>query len=239
MTGPLHVAVAQPGTLLGDVSGSVALHADLIRAAGARLVVLPELSLTGYDLDAPVVDPSSDVFEPLVDACAAAGAVALVGAPVVVDGDPGIATLAVAASGVAVVYRKMSLGGDEMARFTPGTEPGLVELDGWRIGLGICKDTRIDVHLELTLGQGIDLYVAGLVHHDHEHAELEERALRIARRGGLPVALASAAGHAGPTYPSAAGGSGVWGRDGAVLARASGAPGELAIATLTPTTRSM
>ena len=31
-------------------------------------------------------------------------------------------------------------------------------------------------HLDATLGAGIDLYVAGLVHHRHEAGELEERA---------------------------------------------------------------
>lgn len=225
MTAPLRVAVAQPMTMAGDVPLNVARHAAAVRSAGARLVVFPELSLTGYDLDAAAIDPGSEVLAPLIDACASAGAVALAGAPVDVDGHDHIATLAVSASGIAVAYRKMSLGGDEMERFAAGSTPALVEVDGWHIGLGICKDTRMEAHLGATLGQGIDLYVAGLVHHDHEHHELEERAVRIARRGGVPVAFASAAGDVGPAYPSAAGGSGIWSSSGAVLVRDDGAPG--------------
>ncbi|HTU05642.1 MAG TPA: nitrilase-related carbon-nitrogen hydrolase [Trebonia sp.] len=51
---PLNIAVAQPQCAAGDVAGNAARHALLVRAAGARVVVFPELSLTGYELaDAP------------------------------------------------------------------------------------------------------------------------------------------------------------------------------------------
>ncbi|GJO98261.1 hypothetical protein NJB18001_10260 [Mycobacterium marinum] len=46
----LVVAVAQPRTVMGAVAANVDAHAALIRRANARLVVFPELSLTGYQL---------------------------------------------------------------------------------------------------------------------------------------------------------------------------------------------
>ncbi|MBY8850513.1 hypothetical protein [Saccharothrix longispora] len=46
-------------------------HAEAVRAARARVVVFPELSLTGYHFDAPVVSP--DAPAPLVAACAETG----------------------------------------------------------------------------------------------------------------------------------------------------------------------
>lgn len=48
-----NVALAQIAPVLGDVAANLALHRDAIsaaRAAGAELVVFPELSLTGYAL---------------------------------------------------------------------------------------------------------------------------------------------------------------------------------------------
>ena len=48
MRQPLTIAVAQPGW----VSYDVAAHAAAARAAGTRVAVFPELSLTGYELDA-------------------------------------------------------------------------------------------------------------------------------------------------------------------------------------------
>lgn len=53
-----------------------------MRAAGARVVVFPELSLTGYELDAHAVAVDDIALAPLVEACAATDALALVGAPV-------------------------------------------------------------------------------------------------------------------------------------------------------------
>jgi predicted amidohydrolase len=43
------------------------------------VVVFPELSLTGHELDAAAVDPADDRFAPVIDACAATGSIALVG----------------------------------------------------------------------------------------------------------------------------------------------------------------
>ena len=69
VTDALRVAVAQPATAFGGVRANVAAHRDAVAAAGARLVVFPELSLTGYDLAAPDVDPTGDELAPLVAAC--------------------------------------------------------------------------------------------------------------------------------------------------------------------------
>lgn len=196
-------------------------------------MVFPELSLTGYELDADVVSPGDEALAPIVDACEAAGSIALVGAPVSdEDGDEHIATLRVSGDGVDVAYRKMWLGGGESSRFTPGDEPVALEVDGWRLGLGICKDTGVVEHAAVTAALGIDVYVAGLVHLPGELGEQKARALRIARRSGAHVAFASFAGPTGGPYSRTAGRSGIWSPTGVVLAQTGAAPGEFARATL-------
>jgi predicted amidohydrolase len=57
MLAPLSVAAAQPRCAANNVRSNARAHAELIRAARARIVVFPELSLTGYQLDAdpPIV----------------------------------------------------------------------------------------------------------------------------------------------------------------------------------------
>ncbi len=229
---PLSIAVAQPRVHLGDVAANVRSHAELISAAGARVVVFPELSLTGYDLDAPAVDPSSPVLLALVEACRVHSSIALVGAPIVDSGVHHIATLVVDGHETAVAYRKMFLGGDEDERFSAGNGPGIMQVDGWRVGLGICKDTRIDEHIDATISLGIDLYVAGVVHGPEEVRDHQLRAQRIGSRAGVPVAFASAAGTAGPLYPNAPGLSSIWDRSGRVVAAASSEPDTFAQAFL-------
>jgi predicted amidohydrolase len=192
----------------------------LVRAAQTRVVVFPELSLTGYELaDAPVVDPGDEDLAPLQRACAEAGCVALAGAPVAGPAArPSIGVLAISAAGVRVAYRKLWLGAEESDRFDPGTEPQVLQVDGWRLGLGVCKDTGTRRQVLDTAGLGMHVYVAGLVMLPAEREEQRRRARSIATEFGVFVAFASFAGPTGSGYEQTAGCSGIWDRGGATLA---------------------
>jgi predicted amidohydrolase len=226
----LSIAVAQPTCAALDVAANALAHATAVRAAGTRVVVFPELSLTGYELAAPLLAADDPRLEPLVEACAATGSIALAGAPV--DG-PHIGMLRVAGTGVAVAYRKQNLGAAEAERFRPGPCPEVLDVDGWRLGLAICRDTGIAGHAAATAALGIDAYVAGLAHLPHEDVILAERALRITADHAVWVAFASFAGPTGSGYPQTAGRSGIWSPDGTPVDRAGRTPGELARAALT------
>ena len=127
---PLRIAVAQPACVPHDVHTNATVHARAVRLARTRGVVFPELSLTGYEIEAAAVDPGDRALEPIVRACRENGSVALVGAPVSGRGDQVfIAMLAVDPTGVRVLYRKRWLGGDEGTRFTPGDEPTVFEVE--------------------------------------------------------------------------------------------------------------
>ena len=137
----------------------------MIRAAGAQLVVFPELSLTGYELDAEVVSPQDEELGDIVAACTDTESVALVGAPIEgEDGTAHIGMLRASSAGVEIAYRKAYLGGDEPARFAPGDGPVVIDLEGWRVGVGLCKDTGVEQHVADMSALDPDLYVAGLVH---------------------------------------------------------------------------
>ncbi|WP_255429691.1 nitrilase-related carbon-nitrogen hydrolase [Streptomonospora sp. PA3] len=124
MRKPLVLAVAQPVCVAHDVAANAAAHADAVRAAGARVVVFPELSLTGYELDAAPVAADDPRLAPIVRACAHTGALALVGAPVRGEGGAEhIAMPAVDGGGAAHAYSKTWLGGAEPERFAPGSGP--------------------------------------------------------------------------------------------------------------------
>jgi predicted amidohydrolase len=230
---PLTVVAAQPRCTAGDVAANVRAHADTVRRAGARVVVFPELSLTGYELDAPALDPADSRLAPLVEACADAGSLALAGAPLPLDGGGrSLGVLAVDGTSAHVAYRKMCLGGAEPAHFTPGTEPGVVAVDGWRLGLAVCRDMGVAEQAARTAALGIDAYVAGAVDTPEDAAVQEERALRVGRDHGVPVVVASFAGPTGGGYDRTAGRSGVWAADGTRLARCRTEPGETARAVL-------
>ena len=231
----LDLAVAQPEVTIGDLEATVATHVAAVRAAAARVVAFPEMSLTGYALDAPAVALDDPALAPLVEVCVEAGTLALVGAPVTeADGRDRIAVLAVDGDGVAVAYRKVWVDDSEAERFAPGPGPVVVEVDGWRLGLAVCRDTRFAEHDAATAALGIDVYLAGVVHHAREADLTEERARRVAVDRGVWVATASFAGPTGGGFDATAGGSGIWAPGGEVVARADAHPDEVARAVLTP-----
>jgi predicted amidohydrolase len=233
MREPLTVAAAQPPCVSYDVEANATAHAATVRAADARLVVFPELSLTGYELNASAIAADDPQLAPIVEACAETGSLALVGAPV--NGDRGrshLAMLAVDGAGVSVAYHKMWLHAPEPDRFTPGGRPAVLEVDGWRLGLAICKDTGIPQHAADTAALGIDAYVAGVLEHERDAAVPDERARRIAADHAVWVVMASFAGSTGGGFDEAAGGSGIWTSEGIVAARTESEPGAFARATL-------
>ncbi|WP_242894307.1 nitrilase-related carbon-nitrogen hydrolase [Actinomadura litoris] len=229
MREPLTVAVAQPVCVPYDVEVNARAHAAAVRSARSRVVVFPELSLTGYELDAPALSPDDPRLAPLLDACRETGSLALAGAPVAGDtAGEAIATLAVGDE-AAIAYRKLNLGGAEAERFTPGPGPSVLTVDGWRLGLAICKDLGVPEHAAGTAALGIDAYLAGVCEHDA--SVLAERAHRVAATQDVWVAVASFAGNTGPYLP-AAGCSGVRAAGGPVIAQAGPGTGEIARATL-------
>jgi predicted amidohydrolase len=230
---PLLVAAAQPACTASDAARNAVVHAEVVRAAQARVVVFPELSLTGYDLVAEAVEPDDRILDPITAACAATDSVALVGAPVSDEaGAEFIAMLRVDATGVEVAYRKSWLGGGEPERFRSGDGPTVLVVDGWRLGLGICKDTGAAQHIAGTAALGVDAYLAGLVHHPEELSEQEARAVVIARTCRAFVVFASFAGPTGEGFATTAGSSAIWSPDGLAIARTGPQVGDVVSATL-------
>ena len=102
----------------------------------------------------------------------------------------------------------------------------MLTVDGWRLGMGICKDTGVAAHTEATSALDIDVYIAALVHLPEELDEQDARGLRIAAACDAYVAFASFAGPTGGGYSATAGQSTIWSPSGEVLARATPAVGE-------------
>lgn len=137
------------------VARNVAAHAELVEKAhadGARLVLFPELSLTGYELDsfdAPEhagersawLTDGDTRLQPLRDACASTGTTAVIGAGWrEADGTPRLASLIVGPDGSLRPAFKTHLHGAEREVFVAGNGPEIMEVDGWRVALAVCAD---------------------------------------------------------------------------------------------------
>lgn len=171
----MRIALAQLNALVGDLEGNgAAIEAAARRAAaaGADLLLTPELSLWGYPprdllLSPALLDRQTRVLSRLVDRCPA-GVALLVGmAEPITDGRlPALhnALALVEADGWRVVCRKQLLPSydvfDELRYFRAADEPALLELERrgrrWRLGLTICEDLWVEQELQGQRLRGLD-----------------------------------------------------------------------------------
>lgn len=146
---PLHLALAQINSRVGDIEGNAAKiseYIDRARDSGAELVLFPELALTGYPpedllLKEHFLRAATEAMREL--ARESEGIVALVGFPE--RGDDVYNGLAVLAEGeLQAVYRKSVLPNygvfDEQRYFQVGEGGAVLELGDARLGLTICED---------------------------------------------------------------------------------------------------
>lgn len=228
MPASVRIAVVQQTSVPGDVEANVAAHADLIGKAarqGAQVVLFPELSLTGYELELVeqrpglTLEPGDVRIDPLIAACREVEAIAIVGAPVVHDDARLLAALVLDGDGVRDVYGKRRVHSSESHLFAPGEHAVTLEVGGCRLALAVCADSREPAHAADCRAAGADAYLVGAFHVGGEGQQTAKRMAARARELGLWVALAEHAGDTGTGTGSACGGSGFWAPGGEVIAQ--------------------
>jgi NAD+ synthase (glutamine-hydrolysing) len=145
----MRLALAQIDPVVGDLEGNRALILERLaeaKAAGADLVVFPELAVTGYPPEDLLLRPGFvRATRESLDAIArdVTGIAALVGVPLF-DGDLYNACAVCADGAVRAVYRKRFLPNygvfDEDRYFAPGRDLVVLELAGAKVGVTICED---------------------------------------------------------------------------------------------------
>lgn len=237
------MAAAQAAALPGNVAENVATAAQLVRfaaSAGADLVVLPELFLSGHDLDLLRDDPARCEIVPgdprlddLVAACYASRTVAVVGACVRRPGGTRTSSLLIAGiDGEAhVSYDAQHLPPDAHAVLTPGDHGCSIEVRGWRLGLGTRHDIGFPEHVRAATLDGCDAYLcSGLFTRGDEEYR---RGLYLATRALENTCYTVLANHVGATGSGpGCGRSAVFGPDGRVVAEADGERVDVVVATL-------
>ncbi|GLY29828.1 carbon-nitrogen hydrolase family protein [Kineosporia sp. NBRC 101731] len=237
MTSSLTVAAVQSVPVLGDVEENL-LRAEklLVQAAEASLVVFPELSVTGYDLDLlenePRVwfRPGDERLNRIRRAAAARGTAVVLGAPVEVDGHRYIAAMLVTGTGPDLVAPKTHLHGAENELVEAGTGPLVITVEGWKLGLSVCFDTSVPEHAQAAREAGAQVYVASVLYTAGEEQKMSDRMAARARDHRMWSLAANLGGH--PVGERSAGGSGVWAPDGSLGAVAVGRDEEIVVAVL-------
>jgi predicted amidohydrolase len=230
------LAAAQTIPRRGDVDANLAEHLRLVRVAaeeGAELLLFPELSLTGYELDLAeklAFAPRDSRLAPLADAAATFAMTLIPGAPVRVDGRLQLGAFILTPDRGVGLYTKQHLGAfpasanpggtvppAEAKIFSAGTLNALVPLGEHRAAIAICADTGRAAHPRRAAERGADTYLASMFVIPADLASDVRNLSTYARRHALAVVLANFGGPTGGL--PAAGSSAVWSPAGEVVAQ--------------------
>jgi predicted amidohydrolase len=251
VTLPRSIAVAQTCPVQGDVTANLAEHlglAQLAAAAGAQVVVFPELSLTGYEIglaDTLAIPERDPRLAPLADAAASLAMTLIAGAPVRIGTRLHIASLIFYPDRTTTLYTKRHLGAfPESARrdgsvppaestvFQPGDRDPLVRFAGHDAALAICADVGRPSHPRQAAARGARTYLASMFVIPSEFEADASRLAGYAKQYSMVAALANFGSPTGRL--AAAGRSSIWSEKGELLARLAPGGAGIAVASETP-----
>lgn len=230
------IALAQVNPTVGDLDENAAMvceWAGEAEKAGARIILFPELVLTGYPaedlyLRADFIEAAGQRLREI--ATRTGDLTALVGFPDPVADPVGRAiaanaTAVISNGEIRAIYHKRLLPNygvfDEYRTFRNGSEPLVIDTAGTKLGVTICEDCWDPESVTFeALAPGADLIVnsSASPYHHGKGREREEIFRRVAAAKGVPVAMANLVG--GQDELIFDGSSALFAPDGSVLARA-------------------
>lgn len=248
------IAVAQTCPVPGDVQADLAEHVRLARLAateGAKVIVFPELSLTGYELTlAPGLAFSEDDprLAPLLDVAAAQGITLVVGAPVRVGSFLHIGAFLLFPDRTSEVYTKHHLGAfppsagcdscdgtvppAEATVFQPGDHDPLIRFGGNIAAVAICADIGRPTHAQRAADRSADTYLASMFVIPSDLEGEVSKLSRYAMQHRMMTALANFGGPSGGLM--SAGRSAIWSETGKLLVQLEPSGSGVAVVKETP-----
>jgi predicted amidohydrolase len=235
----VRLAAGQAVSVAGDLAANVATAARLTALAarrGARVLVLPEAFLTGYDAGVfagPLPDASGldrSWLDPLRAASADGDVVVVVGTALIRGDARRLSQVVVRPDGTATApYDKQHLDGLEKRFFTAGDHGTSITVDGHELGLSVCYDGCFPEHAQAAALDGAVAYLCSAAYFPGgEHRRDLYYAAR-ALENGMYVVLSGLTGRCGEY--SFIGGSAVYDPEGRPLDRLGDEEG-LAVADL-------
>jgi predicted amidohydrolase len=247
MTRARSFAAAQTVPVRGDVEANIEQHVRVALVAAeeqAQLVVFPELSLTGYELDlaADLAFSEGDPrLAPLVELACAQGMTLVAGAPAWVASRLHIGAFIVSPDRTVELHTKHHLGAfpasacvdgtvpaAEATVFQPGDRNPLVEFGDHTAAVAVCADASHPTHPRRAAERGAKTYLASMFvipsELDAETAKLRAYAVQYS----MAVVLAN---FGGPSGGLASGGaSSIWSENGELLSRLDATGSGVAVA---------
>ncbi|WP_394246405.1 carbon-nitrogen hydrolase family protein [Vibrio profundi] len=216
----LTISVAQIPVVRGDIPTNLEHHLQMIEQSSlhnADVVVFPELSLTGYELDLAAklaFSPEPSNFEALSQASVKNEIIVIAGVPLRLEhsSKPTIGAVICFPNGTVQFYSKQYLHAGEDTYCSFGEMDYAIDVKGHRIALAICADFTKPEHSQRARELGADIYVASALISDNGFVADSKVLSRIASEHGFPVLLSNHISVTGGW--GTCGKSSVWDKDG-------------------------
>jgi predicted amidohydrolase len=248
------IAVAQTCPVKGDVKANVEEHIRLVRHAaveGAKVIVFPELSLTGYELtlgNELAFTEDDPRLSSLLDLAASQGTTLVVGAPVRVGTLLHIGAFILSSDRRIGLYTKHRLGAfppsatcdscdgtvppPETTAFQPGDRNPLIQIEGYIAAVAVCADIGRPAHPQLAAERGANTYLASMFVIPSDFEGEVSKLSRYAAQYHMMTALANFGGPSGGL--KSAGRSSIWSDAGELLVQLDVVGSGIAVVTETP-----
>jgi predicted amidohydrolase len=257
MTPSRSIAVAQTCPVAGDVKANLDEHVRLGRLAateGAKVVVFPELSLTGYELELAgglTFSENDDRLLPLLDVAASHGVTLIVGGPVRLGPSLYIGAFILHPDRTNELYTKHRLGAfpssaccdscdgsvppAEAAVFQPGDRNPLIRLGNHVAAVAVCADIGGSAHPQQAAERGADTYLTSMfvIPSDFDGEVLKLSRYAVQHR--MMTALANFGSPSGGLR--SAGRSSIWSETGELLVQLEASGSGIAVVTETQDNR--
>lgn len=223
---PFTLVAAQITAIRGDIAQNILMHQRFMEQAareGADLLVFPELSVTGYEMDLAAdlqTDVEDHVFAPLQTLAREAGMLTMVGMPVRAEsGKPYLGSF-ILGGDAPVAYNKIHVHASEAEYFQPADAHVVVPHKGRSVGFAICADLNHASHAAGACVAGADVYAVGALINSDCWPRERPMLAGYARDHSMTVVLANYASKSGPLTP--VGHSSIWAPGGALVAQTDG-----------------
>lgn len=215
-------AVAQIHSVRENYMQNIKKHLEFIKLAAqnrAKIVVFPEMSLTGYERElakAQHFTKDDSRLECLAKAAIDFSIVIVAGGPLLLDNHLFIASWIFTPGEGTQLYTKKYLHPGEEQYFEPGTkyDPSIV-LDGKSFSFAICYDIERDEHVACASKNKSDAYAASIFYTPNGIEAGLNRLQKIAKENSLSVLMSN---YVGEGWGLRAGGrSSVWSNSGELV----------------------
>ncbi|MGP8305319.1 carbon-nitrogen hydrolase family protein [Vibrio sp. YIC-376] len=199
MKSDITISLAQVPVSKGDLGANLSHHLAMIEKSSsynADVVVFPELSLTGYELEWAqelAMNHESSVFKELSQAAVANKIIVIAGCPLNSNHSdkPTIGAAICFPNGSVEFYSKQYLHEGEEKYCSQGSVDYSINIKGRRIALAICADFCSPEHSNKARESGADLYIASALISDSGFETDAKILSGIAEKHNLPVLLSN------------------------------------------------